>query len=238
MILAAGLGTRLQPYTLSKPKALVEIDGVSLLEIILRKLKQNGFNSVVINVHHFAEQIIDFIVQHGQFGMEIRISDERDLLMDTGGGILQARKYLEDGEPVLIHNVDVLSDIDLRALYQFHMKNKPLATLAVKNRKTSRSLLINDKNQLCGWRNEVSGDTIISREQIEHLQAIAFSAIHVISPEIFSLITEQGAFSIIKTYLRLAKDHEILVWQHDQNFWLDVGRAENVKEASRFLNTL
>ena len=219
MIFAAGMGTRLQPLTLTKPKALVEVDGVPLLEIIIRRLKKFGFLDVVINVHHFAEQILLFLDKNQNFGINIHISDEQDVLLDTGGGLLKARDLLSDGEPVLIHNVDILSNINLTDLYQYHLQHQPLVTMAVKDRKTSRSLLINPMGTLCGWKNNQTGEIIVARED-EIVHSIAFSGIHVVNPQLFSLISERGVFSIIQPYLRLAKQHTIATWQHDQDFWV------------------
>jgi NDP-sugar pyrophosphorylase family protein len=235
MILAAGLGTRLQPLTLTKPKALVEVKGVSMLELVIRNLISEGFDEIIINVHHFVGQIIDFLKVHNQFGVSITISDESDLLLDTGGGILKARDFFNDGKPFLIHNVDILSDINLRELYEFHVLNRSLATLAVKDRKTSRSLLVNANQELCGWKNHQTGQTIISKGEEIELTSIAFNAIHVMSPDIFPLISEQGVFSIMDVYLRLAKSQKILTWRNDQNFWFDIGRIENLKEAEKYL---
>ena len=235
MILAAGLGTRLQPLTLTRPKALVEVKGIPMLELIIRKLINEGFDEIIINVHHFVGQIIDFLKAHKQFGISISISDESDLLLDTGGGILKARDFFNDGKPFLIHNVDILSDINLRELYEFHVLNRSLSTLAVKDRKTTRSLLINANQELCGWKNHQTGQTIISKDEETDLTPVAFSAIHVMSPDIFPMITEQGVFSIMDVYLRLAKSQRILTWRHDQNFWFDIGRIENLKEAENYL---
>jgi NDP-sugar pyrophosphorylase family protein len=235
MILAAGLGTRLQPLTLTRPKALVEIKGIPMLELIICKLINEGFDEIIINVHHFVGQIIDFLKAHNQFGISISISDESDLLLDTGGGILKARDFFNDGKPFLIHNVDILSDINLRELYEFHVLNRSLATLAVKDRKTSRSLLVNTDQELCGWKNNQTGQTIISKGEETDLTPIAFSAIHVMSPDIFPMISERGVFSIMDVYLSLAKSQRILTWRHDQNFWFDIGRIENLKEAEKYL---
>jgi NDP-sugar pyrophosphorylase family protein len=235
MILAAGLGTRLQPITLTKPKALVEIKGIPMLELIIRKLSSEGFDEIIINVHHFVSQILDFLKNHHNFGISITISDESGLLLDTGGGIYKARHFFDDGKPFLVHNVDILSNISLKELYNYHSKYNPLATLAVKDRITSRSLLINEKQELCGWKNNQTSKTIISKGIENELLPIAFSAIHVINPEIFSLISEQGVFSITDVYLRLAKHYQILTWQHNQDYWVDVGRIENLKEAENFL---
>lgn len=237
MIFAAGMGTRLLPLTETKPKALVEIDGIPLLEIIIKRLKKYGFNDIVINVHHFAPQIVAFLDKNNNYGVNIRISDETELLLDTGGGLLKARELLTDGEPVLIHNIDVITDINLRSLYEYHLTHKALVTMAVKERQTSRSLLVNEKGILCGWKNNATGETIITRNQ-DQMHPIAFSCIHVISPGLFPLINETGVFSIIKTYLRISLNYDIATWQHNQDFWYEVGRIENLKEAASYLRRL
>jgi N-acetyl-alpha-D-muramate 1-phosphate uridylyltransferase len=238
MIFAAGMGTRLKPLTDNKPKALVEVGGIPLLEIIIKRLISFGFYDLVINVHHFYEQIYEFLALNQNFGITIHVSDERDLLLDTGGGLKYAQELLSDGEPVLIHNVDILTDLDLKTFYSEHCRYHPLATLAVKERDTSRSLLINNFGELCGWRNNNSGELKHVRGDINQLIPIAFSGIHVVSPEIFEHITEMGVFSIIEVYLRLAKEHKIQTYLHSQNFWLDLGRKENFDEAAIYLNKL
>jgi NDP-sugar pyrophosphorylase family protein len=233
MILAAGLGTRLYPLTQNKPKALVELNGIPLLEIIIKRLIKYNFKDIVINVHHFADQITDFLLKKNNFGISIHISDEKNLLLDTGGALIKAKDLLHDARPFLVHNVDILTDFNLTDLYNYHLKYSPLATMAVKERKTSRSLLINSSQELCGWQNNQSGQTIISRGKSEELSPIAFSAVHVLSQEIFPLITETGVFSIMDTYLRLAQHQRILTWRHDESFWMDLGRVENLKEAEK-----
>jgi len=236
MILAAGMGTRLHPFTLTKPKALVEVKGIPMLEIVIRRLIKYGFTDVVVNVHHFADQIVGFLDRNHNFGISITISDETDLLLDTGGGLLKAKNHLLDGQPFLVHNVDILTDFDLTELYNFHLKHQPLATLAVKDRSTSRSFLINEKQELSGWRNNQTGKTIIAKGNEKELTPIAFSCVHVMSPNIFNYITETGVFSLTDTYLRLAPNHRILTWSHNKNYWFDLGRVANLKEAEEFLD--
>ena len=238
MIFAAGMGTRLQPLTLKTPKALVEIDGVPLLEIIILRLKKYGFTDIVINIHHFAQQIIDFINANDSFGVKIHFSDETALLLDTGGGLMKAQELLNDGEPVLIHNIDVITNINLRELYDFHLKHNPLVTLAVKDRKTSRSLLVNNEGILCGWKNNATGETIIARGVEHELLPIAYSCVQVIDPKLFSLLTEKDVFSIMPAFLRLAKDYNIATWKHNDDFWYEVGRIENIKDAASYLQRL
>jgi NDP-sugar pyrophosphorylase family protein len=236
MVLAAGMGTRLQPLTLTKPKALVEIDGTAMLEIILKKIIRSGFNDIIINVHHFADQIIDFLSRNKNFGASITISDETDFLLDTGGGLLKASSFFNDGKPFLVHNIDILSNINLLELYNYHCSKNALATLAVKERITSRSLLINSDGELSGWRNNETGQTIIARGFEADLTPIPFSAIHIMNPAIFPMITETGKFSVMDTYLRLARTVSIHTFRHDTDFWFDIGRVENLKAASPFVH--
>lgn len=231
MILAAGKGSRLQQITKNKPKALVEAGGMSLLERLIIKLKVQGTSEIVINVHHFADQIISFLEEKNYFNIPIEIVHEKDSLLETGGGILNAAKYLQDGAPFIVHNVDILSDIDIRKVYAQHLSSGALATLAVKNRKTSRYLLFNQDNRMQGWENQSTGEQIIPGEDIEGLISLAFSGIHVISPEIFPLFTETGSFSIIETYLRLCKDHPIDAYRHDEGLWIDAGKPEGLEFA-------
>lgn len=238
MILAAGKGTRLQPLTNTRPKALVEIDGTPLLKIIIQNVIKAGFKEIVINVHHFAEQIYQFLDENENFGVNIQVSDERDLLLDTGGGLLKAKPILLDGDPILVHNVDIITSLNLNDLYSFHVQSGALATMAVKERNTSRSLLINPEGDLSGWRNNVTGEIKHARGNLDELRPIAFSAVHVLSPQIFEHITETGVFSIMDVYLRLAKNHRIATFNHDGDYWLDLGRIENIKEAASFLREI
>lgn len=231
MILAAGMGTRLHPHTLTKPKALVLVHGIPMLEIIIRRLKKYGFTDIIINIHHFADQISSFLAQHDNFGISITLSDETSLLLETGGGLVKARDFFNDRKPFLVHNVDALTDFNINHLVDHHNKSKALITLAVKDRNTSRSLLINTEHQLCGWRNNQTGQTVISRGKEADLIPIAFSCAYVMNPEIFQHITETGKFSIMDTFLRLAATETIQTWRHDQNFWLDLGRTENLEKA-------
>lgn len=227
MIFAAGLGTRLRPLTNEKPKALVEIKGKTLLEITINHLTQNGFNKIIINVHHFADQIIDFIHMH-KFRAKIEISDERNKLLDTGGGLKKASWFFEGGEPFLLHNVDILSDLDLKEFYQVHLKNNSLATLAVRNRKSSRYFLFDDEYNLCGWENVKTGEKIISKRR-KTLNQLAFSGIHIIDPKLFNYFPGEGKFSIVDVYLKAAKKEKIKGFLHNYSFWQDVGRLEDLK---------
>jgi NDP-sugar pyrophosphorylase family protein len=237
MILAAGLGTRLRPLTNDRPKALVEVGGRTLLEITLARLGSFGINDVIINVHHFAEMIVDYLKANDNFGMDIELSRE-DVLLDTGGGLKKAAHFFEGSsadEPFILHNVDVVSTIDLVRMTQFHSEHKALASLAVQDRETSRYLLFDEKLQLCGRRAGHDGKAEFVRPSPKP-QALAFSGIHVISPRILGLMTEEGIFSVIPAYLRLAAQGEtILAFRADEYYWRDLGRPENVAQAAREL---
>jgi NDP-sugar pyrophosphorylase family protein len=237
MILAAGLGTRLRPLTNDRPKALVEVGGRTLLEITLTRLRSFGIVEVIINVHHFAEMIFDYLKANNNFGMHIEVSRE-DVLLDTGGGLKKAAHFFEGSsgnEPFILHNVDVMSTIDLRRMAQFHSEHKALATLAVQDRETSRYLLFDEKHQLCGRRSGHDGKSELGRPSPKP-EALAFSGIHVISPRLLGVMTEDGIFSIITTYLRLAAQAEaILAFRADEYYWRDLGRPEHVAEAAREL---
>ena len=230
MIFAAGLGTRLKPFTNDTPKALVKLKGKPILEHLLLKLKNQGFNDFVINVHHFADQIEQFLKANNNFNSKIQISDERRLLLDTGGGLLNAKQYLSDSETILLHNSDIFSDIDLNKIIEFHKSNKSLATLAVQNRESDRKLLFDQTNSLCQWKNYKTNETKIARESEGNLIAQSFSGIHVINSDIFNYITEKGKFSIIDLYLRLAKNHKISAYETNHSYWFDMGKPENIRE--------
>jgi len=235
IIFAAGLGTRLKNITDDKPKALVEVNGVTLLEIALRKLKYYGFKDIIINIHHYHEQIKAFINNLRYDDLRITVSDESSKLLGTGGGIKKASGFFSGEEAFLAYNVDVITNLDLGEFYRKHITSGALATLAVRKRNTSRYLLVDDKNILCGWCNENTGKRIISRDKPEELTSVAFSGIHIISTQLPGLITEDGYCNIIDVYLRLASDHNILTIEHNSDFWFDVGKPEQVKEVSIFL---
>jgi NDP-sugar pyrophosphorylase family protein len=242
MILAAGLGTRLRPLTDHRPKALVELGGRTLLEITLSRLRAFGVREVIINVHHFAGMVLEYLEKNHNFGLRIEISAEETLL-DTGGGLKKAAHFfLEDagrsGEPFIVHNVDVLSTIDLGRLVQFHTENQSLATLAVKDRKASRYLLFDEKLRLCGRRAGRDQNPEIVRPHLS-VQELGFSGIQVISPRLLSMMTEEGVFSIITCYLRLAAAGEnILAFRADEYYWRDLGRPEDIKQAAQDLKQI
>ena len=235
LIFAAGLGTRLRPLTNDRPKALVEINGKTLLQITIEKLTHFGFNDIMVNVHHFADLMLETIEQHDGFGANITISDERNELLETGGGLKKAVWFFEDNQPFLVHNVDVVHDLDLKHLYDYHLNNNALATLAIRKRSTSRYLLFNNNNELRGWQNIKTGEVKIARRTEGQLWSFGFSGIHVISPEIFPLLTESGKFSIINPYLRLAKTRLIQGYNHSDSTWIDVGKHESLAEARAFV---
>jgi len=238
MILAAGLGTRLRPLTNYKPKALVEVGGMPLLEIAIRRLKYFGFQDIIINVHHFAEQIIGFLEKNQHFDINIQISDERDQLLNTGGGLKHAASFFDDGESFVLCNTDILSNIDIKALYDQHVKSGAIATLATRSRETSRYLIFNDHHQLHGWVNVKSGKMIACRKANKNLQLMAFSGIHVINPALFEFMPQKDVFSIIDVYLEVAAQQDILSYPHDGDFWLDVGKKDALAQAEALAKEL
>jgi NDP-sugar pyrophosphorylase family protein len=229
MLLAAGLGTRLKPFTDNLPKALVKIRDKTLLEIAINNLVRNGFDKIIINVHHFAEQVINVIKQNN-FGANITISDERDKLLDTGGGLKKASRFFKDGKPFLLYNVDIISNLNLGTLYQANIKHNSIATLTVRRRESSRYLLFNSENILCGWKNKKTGE-LISSCSIDLLNEFAFSGIHIINPEIFSLMPDDDVFSMIDLYLDIMRDNKIIACIDNDSYWLDVGKVESLKIA-------
>jgi NDP-sugar pyrophosphorylase family protein len=226
MILAAGLGTRLKTLTEHTPKALVQWEGKPLLEHIILKLKSDGFRSIIINVHHHAEMIMDFVKQKNRFGIGIEFSHEKDELLDTGGGIANAAWFFGD-DPFLVHNVDVISNIELANMYKAHLKSGAIATLAVKERVTSRSLLMNEASELKGWRDNRSGETILTGPSADGLIPIAFSAIHIMDPKVFPLFPKEKRFPLMPFYLELAKTHSVNLYRHDRDSWIDMGKMES-----------
>jgi NDP-sugar pyrophosphorylase family protein len=232
MIFAAGLGTRLRPITNDKPKALAPIHGVPILEIVIRRLINHGFKDIIVNVHHFADRVIEFLESKDQFGINLQISDERDELLDTGGGLKKASWFFEDGQPFLVHNVDTLTNVDLLNYYHYHQKSDALATLLVRHRSGSRFFLFNENSILSGWENVQTHEKVIVRDSSALLEQIAFSCLHVIDPRIFNLIEEEGCFSIIDVYLRLAGQHRIMAYVDDNSYWLDIGTPEKLQKAA------
>jgi mannose-1-phosphate guanylyltransferase len=239
MILAAGLGTRLRPLTNDRPKALVEVAGRTLLEITLTRLRAFGIREVIVNVHHFADQVVEYLKANANFGVRIEISRE-EILLDTGGGVKKAAWFFLDDparadEPFLLHNVDVISSVDFVAMVQAHNARRALATLAVQKRESSRQLLFGEGLQLCGRRAGHDREPEIVRPS-PRLEPLAFSGIHVISPRLLSMMSEDGVFSIVASYLRLAGHGEkILGFRADEYYWRDLGRIEDLQQAEQDL---
>ena len=244
MILAAGLGTRLRPLTDRRPKALVEIGGRTLLEIVLSRLRSFGINEVIINVHHFGEMIVDYLKQNNKFGMHIEVSRE-DVLLDTGGGLKKAAHFFADSknqndEAFILHNVDVITTIDLKQMAQFHTQCHALATLAVQDRRTSRYLLFDEQGQLCGRLSASAQKIECQKTELvrssAHPQPLAFCGVQVISPRLLRMMSEDGIFSIIDAYLRLASAGEaILAFRADEYYWRDLGRIDSVQQVEHDL---
>ena len=231
MILAAGLGTRFKPWTDHHPKALALVNGKSLLERNIRYLQQFGIREVLVNVHHFADQILKTIAENKGWGSQITISDESYEVLETGGGLKKAVSYFDSGSFVLM-NADILTDLDLYEMFAFHKEKKPLVTLAVTERKSSRYFLFDNNDRLSGWRNVKTGEEKISIP-VSDPQVKAFSGIHVISPELFPLMKREGKFSIVDEYLELAATHTILGFDHSGSRLVDVGRPESVGTAEQ-----
>jgi len=237
MIFAAGLGTRLRPLTEHRPKALIEAGGMTLLEFAIRRLKYFGFREIIINIHHHGQQIIDFLEAQQYFGIHIAVSDERDLLLDTGGGLAKAAWFFE-GQPFLVYNADILSSLDLGALFEAHLQKKGLATLAVQQRESSRAFLFDAQNQLCGWQNFASGEVRQSRP-VAHAVPRSFSGIHVLSSEIFTFMPqEERVFSIVETYLQAAATQPIYAYPHDGDIWVDVGKPSALEKAAAVIHQI
>jgi NDP-sugar pyrophosphorylase family protein len=235
MILAAGLGSRLKPITDTIPKALISIAGKPILFYLIDKLKSAGVNGIIINVHHHAPKVIRYIEDNNNFDIRIEISREKDLL-DTGGGLKKAAWFFDDDQPFILHNVDVLSSIDLIQMIDFHKKNDALVTLAVKKRKTSRYLLFGQNNQLTGWRSTDLEKTEIAKVIDKPAESLSFLGIHVISPAIFKMLPGGEVFPIINAYLELAKkEKRILAYRSKTDFWLDLGKKENLQTGNDYL---
>lgn len=246
MILAAGLGTRLKALTQDKPKALVPLNGKPLLQHCIENLITNGFHHIVINVHHFGEQIIGF-VEHHQFDADIEISDERDLLMDTGGGIVKASPLFMDSKAVLVHNVDIISNVDLGAMSQQFLASGDDAWLLTQDRETNRKLLFDEDNHLVGWMNKAEErfkwvhDSQSALRQAQGPQAyykeMAFNGLHFFRSDLFAGFEEKPQ-SVIDQYLKLAKNNRIISKPIQPDYWFDLGKPEQIEAAENYLNTL
>lgn len=232
LIFAAGLGTRFKPWTDTHPKALALVNGKSLLQRNIEYLQRYGITEVVVNVHHFADQIIDAVKRNKGWGSNITISDESNEILETGGGLMKARNLLETNEPFLSLNVDILTNLDLNKLNAFHQQHKPLVTFGVTNRKSSRVLLFDSDNRLCGWRNKQTAEEKISIHKPGLIEK-AYSCVVIYEPRIFSLIKGKGKFSIIDSYLDLATEHIILGYDHSGDHLVDVGKPESIAVAEK-----
>ena len=230
MIFSAGLGTRFKPWTDKHPKALAIVNGKSLLQRNIEYLQQSGIRDIIVNTHHFAGQVTEAIEKNSGWGSRIVISDEQEELLDTGGGLLKAKELFTPGERFVTCNVDILTDLDIEKLLAFHKDNKALVSFGVTQRTTSRYLLFDDKNRLCGWRNTKTGEEIIVRGNDVLIQK-AYSCVVVFEYAIFDHISLKGKFSLIDLYLQLAAQQTILGYDHTGDRWVDVGRPESVAVA-------
>ena len=244
MIFAAGLGTRLKPLTDNCPKALIEVGGKPMLQIVIEHLIKYGFNNIIINIHYLGNQITAFLEQHDNFGINITISDETNEILETGGGLWKAKDFFKDAQPFLVCNADILTNINLKKFYEQHLQNNAIATLAVRERNSSRYLLFDNDNVLFGWENIKTHEvkiprkipTAIKEQLAAHetyaLHEFAFSGYHIISPEIFKHNHREGKFSMIDWYLDLCKHHTIKAFQHTDDIWIDIGSQEELAKAN------
>ena len=232
MIMAAGKGTRLGKLTETIPKALLEINGKSLLRLAVENCTASGFDDIIINIHHLADQVEEEIERLKKDGYKITVSDERDKLLETGGGLYKARDFF-DNNPFMLYNADTLTDLDLSVLYRYHLDMKGLATLAVRNRAGERFFLVDREGLLKGWCNKATGEKIIAGEETETMMEIAFSGRHIINPEIFNYMSE-GVYTMTALYLHLADSHKIVTYREDGGYWLTVGTPEDLENVREF----
>lgn len=239
MVFAAGLGTRLRPLTNDRPKALVEVGGKTMLERVITHLADCGVTDITVNIHHFGEKIIEFLEEKKNFGLDIHISDERDLLLDTGGGLMKARKFLDGDEPFIVHNADILTDLDLKAMYEFHVEHDALSTILVKDRQTQRYFLFDHDHRLKGWINKKTGEIKPEGYQYDpqKVDSLAFGCVHVLSPRIFDALEKYSeakgkVFSIAPFYAEMCDSYKIYGYQQFSDYkWLDVGKPETLAQA-------
>ncbi len=235
MIFSAGLGTRFKPWTDKHPKALALVNGKSLLQRNIEYLQKYGITDVVVNVHHFADQVKEAIKKNRGWGSNVIVSDETNQVLETGGGLLKARELLESSEPFVTLNVDILTDLNLNKLFKFHTKRHPLISFGVTSRETSRYFLFDDNDRLCGWRNTKTGEEKISINKPDLVQK-AYSCVVIFQPDLFNLIKQTGKFSLTETYLDLAKDNLILGYDHSGDKLVDVGKPESVAIAEKLFS--
>jgi NDP-sugar pyrophosphorylase family protein len=238
MILAAGLGTRLRPLTNTIPKALILLNRITLLERTIKKISLPGFDEIIINVHHYPEQIRNFLKQNKNFGLNISISDEADELLDTGGGLKKAASFFNDAEPFLLHNVDVLTDLNLNELLNSHKKNNSIATLAVMKRESSRQFLFDDEMNLCGWQNRKTSEKKISRQKVTPFQQFAFCGIQIIDPAIFHFFPQENKFSLIDFYIQVSREKTIKGLLTNSKYFYDLGSIDKLNEAEKFISQI
>ncbi len=235
MILAAGEGTRLRPMTNKIPKALIEIKGKTLLEHTISYLLYHGVDEIIINVHHLADQIKDFVRSRNNFNIRIEFSDETEKLLGTGGGLKKASWFFDSKESFFMTTADIITNHDLNKLYDYHMQTRALVTLALKSRQSTRELLLSEDYHLCGWKSNVTGEKKLVRDDEDIKYSIAFSGYQVINPAIFNKITEGDSFQVIDLYLRLAAENLINGFIQNDAFWMEFGRIQNFKKAKRSL---
>lgn len=236
MILAAGLGTRLRPLTDTTPKALIRLNGITLLERTIKKISLAGFDEIIINVHHFAKQIKKILEQKKYFGLNISISDESDELLDTGGGLKKAASFFNDAEPFLLHNVDVLTDLNLNELLNSHKKNNSIATIAVMKRESTRQFLFDDEMNLSGWQNLNTNEIKISRQKVTAFQHFAFCGIQILEPAIFDFFPQENKFSIVDFYIQVSRGKTIKGLLTNSKYFYDLGSLGKLTEAEKFIS--
>lgn len=235
MLMAAGNGTRLGRMSETIPKVLLEINGKTLLRHAVEECTTYGFDDIIINVHHLADMVLEEVSRLQKEGFRITVSDERDVLLETGGGLYNARNFFGN-EPFLLYNADTLTDIDLRGLYNFHLQKKGLATLAVRHRQGKRYLLVDEEGRLKGWCNKATGERIVAGEESGKLSEIAFSGRHIINPEIFRYMSD-GIYTMTALYLHLAEAHNIYTWLKDDGYWFNVGTPDDLDSARSYFSS-
>jgi NDP-sugar pyrophosphorylase family protein len=235
MIMSAGKGTRLGKITETIPKVLVDINGKTLLQVAAETCTRYGFDDIIVNVHYMAGMVEEEIKRLKRLGYRITVSDERELLLENGGGLYKARDFF-DNNPFLVYNADIVTDLDLSSLYHYHLKNKGLATLAVRNREGSRFLLVNSDGVLKGWCNISTGEKILAVNEEEGLTRIGFSSIQIIEPEIFKYMKD-GIYTVVSLYLELAASHNIYTYSCDDGYWFNVGTPEELEKVREFLRS-
>jgi NDP-sugar pyrophosphorylase family protein len=234
MIMAAGKGTRLRKITETIPKVLVDINGKSLLQVAVETCTRYGFDDIIVNVHYMADMVEEEIRRLNRLGFRITVSDERELLLENGGGLYNAKGFF-DNNPFLVYNADIVTDLDLSSLYHYHIKKNGLATLAVRNREGSRFLLVDSEGVLKGWCNIATGEKILAVNEEAELSKIGFSSIQIIDPEIFKYMKD-GIYTVVSLYLQLASSQSIHTYRCDDGYWFNVGTPENLESVRRFLS--